>query len=93
MNIHALRSSLLLLGDGYVEVIPDVKILQIAYKQCQRTKEQIGGEAISVPVLESPGGTRVATFGWKYQHASLLSSAPMLTSTKSASATDSFRWT
>jgi CxxC motif-containing protein (DUF1111 family) len=33
------------------------------------------GQIISVPLLEAPGQTRVARFGWKNQHASLLSFA------------------
>src|SRR5262249_4167419 len=33
----------------------------------------IAGQVIQVPVLESPGANRVGRFGWKNQHASLLS--------------------
>src|SRR2546426_2739367 len=34
---------------------------------------KICGQAISVPILEAPGQTGVGRFGWKDQHASLLS--------------------
>jgi cytochrome c5 len=73
MNVHALRTSLNTLGDGYVEAIPDTTITKIAAKQCGQNNGQICGKAISVPLLEVPGQTRIARFGWKDQHASLLS--------------------
>jgi CxxC motif-containing protein (DUF1111 family) len=73
MNVRALRTSLNTLGDGYVEAIPDTTITKIAAKQCSQNNGQICGKAISVPLLEVPGQTRIARFGWKDQHASLLS--------------------
>jgi len=72
-NVRALRASLNLLGDGFVEAIADVTIAQIAANQCKTSGGQICGQVISVPVLEAPGQTRVARFGWKNQHASVLS--------------------
>ena len=71
-NVIALRSSLNVLGDGYVEAIADTTLRQIAAKQC-RSSNGICGEAITVPLSEAPGQVRVARFGWKNQHASLLS--------------------
>jgi len=74
-NVRALRASLNLLGDGFVEAIADATIANIAANQCKTSGGQICGQVISVPVLEAPGQTRVARFGWKNQHASLLSFA------------------
>lgn len=61
------RLSLSILGDGYVEAVPDTTFEALA--------KQNGGEAIRVPVLESPTTNEVGRFGWKDQHASLLSFA------------------
>jgi CxxC motif-containing protein (DUF1111 family) len=70
-----LRISLSLFGDGFVEAVPDTTLLRIAAWQCRETKGLICGKAISVPVLEAPASYRVGRFGWKNQHASLLSFA------------------
>lgn len=72
VNVRALRTSLNTLGDGYIEAIPGTAIQSIANQQCRKSG-QICGQVISVPVLEAPGQTRIARFGWKNQHASLLS--------------------
>jgi len=73
-NIRATRMSLSLLGDGFVEAVPDDELKAIAASQAQATNGRIHGEWIEVPVLE--GGTlAVGRFGWKDQHASLLSFA------------------
>jgi len=72
-NIRAFRGSLNLLGDGFVEAVEDATLQAIARKQCNSTGGKICGLALSVPVLESPGTTRVGRFGWKDQHASILS--------------------
>jgi CxxC motif-containing protein (DUF1111 family) len=64
-NIRASRLSLSVLGDGFVEAVPDGTFLAIAARN--------HGEAIEVPVLEANGITEVGKFGWKDQHASLLS--------------------
>ncbi len=61
------RMSLSILGDGFVEAVPDATLLALAAKN--------GGQAIMVPVLEAPNTTEVGRFGWKDQHASLLSFA------------------
>jgi CxxC motif-containing protein (DUF1111 family) len=74
-TIRTLRMSLGLFGDGFVEAVPDETLLGIAAWQCRETKGRICGKAISVPVLEAPGTYRVGRFGWKDQHASLLSFA------------------
>jgi len=68
-NVTTFRVSLNTLGDGFVEAIPDSEFTRIRNAQPSGMKGQI----INVPVLESPGTTRIARFGWKNQHASLLS--------------------
>jgi CxxC motif-containing protein (DUF1111 family) len=70
-NVIAFRSSLSILGDGYVEVLPDSAFSQIQAAQPPGMK----GTIVRVPVLEMPGVTRIGRFGWKDQHASLVSFA------------------
>jgi CxxC motif-containing protein (DUF1111 family) len=70
-NVQTFRASLNILGDGFVESIPDATFTNIRNAQPSGMK----GTIISVPVLESPGTTRIGRFGWKNQHASLLSFA------------------
>jgi CxxC motif-containing protein (DUF1111 family) len=72
-NIRALRAVLNTLGDGFVEAIDDNTLLTIAANQAQSTNGRIHGEAVEVNLFEAPGQTRVGRFGWKDQHASLLS--------------------
>jgi len=72
-TIRALRASLNTLGDGFVEAIPSSSLRAIADRQCRSTRGEICGRVITVPVLEAGGTKRVARFGWKNQHASLLS--------------------
>jgi len=74
-NIRTLRTSLNLLGDGFVEAVPSKTLQAIAARQCRETRGRICGKTISVPVLEAPGTYDVGKFGWKDQHASLLSFA------------------
>jgi len=71
--IRSFRTSLNILGDGYVEAIADDTLVGIARAQSDKTRGRIAGQVIQVPVLEAPGQTRVARFGWKNQHASLTS--------------------
>jgi CxxC motif-containing protein (DUF1111 family) len=66
-NIHATRLALGLFGDAFVEAVPDRTFLALAAAN--------HGEAIQVPVLEASGVSEVGKFGWKDQHASLLSFA------------------
>ncbi|MFN7948314.1 MAG: di-heme oxidoredictase family protein [Blastocatellia bacterium] len=72
-NIRAFRTSLNVLGDGYVEAIDDRTIIDLARAQARLTGGAIAGQVIEVPLLEAPGLKRVGRFGWKNQHASLLS--------------------
>ncbi len=71
MNVRTQRLSLSLLGAGFVEAIDDATLAGIAGSQ----PASLRGELIQVPVLESAGATRAGRFGWKAQHASLLSFA------------------
>jgi CxxC motif-containing protein (DUF1111 family) len=70
-NLVDTRSSLNILGDGYVESIADATFTSIQTAQPSGRK----GTIIRVPVFEAPGTTRIARFGWKNQQASLLSFA------------------
>src|SRR5216117_2622380 len=72
-NVRTTRLSLSLLGDGFVEAVADRTFIELARKQCKETHHKICGQAIFVPILEAPGQTGVGRFGWKDQHASLLS--------------------
>jgi CxxC motif-containing protein (DUF1111 family) len=72
-TVRTFRTSLNTLGDGFVESLPSSTILKIAQDQCRRTGGVICGLAIQVPVAEAPGIFRVGRFGWKNQHASLVS--------------------
>jgi CxxC motif-containing protein (DUF1111 family) len=67
--IRTFRTSLNTLGDGFVECIADETLKDIARNQPFGMK----GEVIEVPVSEAGGILRVARFGWKNQHASLVS--------------------
>jgi CxxC motif-containing protein (DUF1111 family) len=70
-TVTALRISLSILGDGYIEAVPDRTFYDIAAAQPEGQR----GEVVLVDVLEAPGVQRVGRFGWKSQHASLLSFA------------------
>ena len=60
-------------GDGFVEAINSNTLVAIANAQPGQSGGAIAGQFIQVPVLEAPGNNRVGRFGWKNQHASLLS--------------------
>lgn len=74
-NIRTFRMSLNLLGDGLVEAVSDESLQTLAARQCRDTNGRVCGRAFEVPVLETPGMSRVGRFGWKAQQASLLSFA------------------
>ena len=67
--IRALRDSLNVLGDGFVDCIDGNTLATIANSQ----PNQSGDRFITIPVLEANDATRLERFGWKNQHASLLS--------------------
>ncbi|MEN3330908.1 MAG: hypothetical protein V7641_273 [Blastocatellia bacterium] len=73
-DIRTFRTSLNILGDGFVESILDQTLIDIAANQPSQSGGQIHGQAIMVPVTEGPSGQlRVGRFGWKNQIATLLS--------------------
>jgi len=81
-NVQTNRLSLNILGDGLVEAMSDRSILDRRDIQCHpkgttnpRGTDPICGVAIFVEILEAQGtpNQRVGRFGWKDQHASLLS--------------------
>ena len=72
-KIRTLRTSLNLLGDGFVEAVSDETLLDLSRDECQKSHKKICGQALYVPIVEAPGQTRVGRFGWKDQQASLLS--------------------
>ncbi|HEX6186277.1 MAG TPA: di-heme oxidoredictase family protein [Pyrinomonadaceae bacterium] len=68
-NIRTFRTSLNVIGDGFVEAIANNTLLAIRDAQ----PVEFRGTAINVPVVEANGTLRVGRFGWKNQHASLVS--------------------
>ncbi|HEY7493721.1 MAG TPA: di-heme oxidoredictase family protein [Candidatus Tectomicrobia bacterium] len=74
-EVQTFRASNSVLGDGYVEAIADDTLRDIASDQRAKSDGRVRGQVISVPVLEAGGALRVGRFGWKNQHASLVSFA------------------
>src|SRR5437762_3421526 len=72
-TVRTTRLSLNLLGDGFVEAVADQTLIDLAGAQCRSTHGKIRGQVLRVPILEAPGQTGVGRFGWKNQHASLVS--------------------
>lgn len=66
-NIRTFRTSLNVIGDGFVEAIANQTFTDIRNAQPADFK----GTIINVPVVEANGALRVGRFGWKNQHASL----------------------
>ena len=74
-TIRTFRLSLSLLGDGFVEAVADQTLIDLAEQQCKSSNHKICGQVLEVPIVEAPGQMSVGRFGWKDQHASLLSFA------------------
>jgi CxxC motif-containing protein (DUF1111 family) len=74
-TIRTFRLSLNLLGDGFVEALADQTLIDLAKQQCKSSHRKICGQILQVPIVEAPGQMSVGRFGWKDQHASLLSFA------------------
>ena len=74
-EVRTFRMSTNLLGAGYVESIDNSTLRAIALGQPAQSGGRIAGQVINVPVDEVAGATRVGRFGWKNQHASLVSFA------------------
>jgi CxxC motif-containing protein (DUF1111 family) len=68
-NVIALRSTLSVLGDGFIEAIANDTLQSISNNQPSAQR----GQLINVPVLEKPGTARIGRFGHKNQQASLVS--------------------
>jgi CxxC motif-containing protein (DUF1111 family) len=68
-EVRTFRTSLNTLGDGFVECIDSNTLVAIANNQPAGQR----GTFIQVPVLESNNAIRGGRFGWKNQHASLVS--------------------
>src|ERR1700691_5733377 len=74
-NVRTLRLSLSLLGDGFVEAVSDQTLIELAEQQCKTSHRKICGQVLQVPIGEAPGQKAGGRFGWKDQHAELLSFA------------------
>jgi CxxC motif-containing protein (DUF1111 family) len=74
-DIRTFRMSTTTMGAGFVEAINSNTLVAIANAQPGQSNGQIAGLVIQVPVDEAPGSARVGRFGWKNQHASLISFA------------------
>jgi CxxC motif-containing protein (DUF1111 family) len=72
-TIRTFRLSLNLLGDGFVEAVANQTLIDLAVQQCKSSHRKICGQVLQVPIVEAPGQMSVGRFGWKDQHASLLS--------------------
>jgi CxxC motif-containing protein (DUF1111 family) len=72
-TIRTTRVSLSLLGDGFVEALSDRTLVDLARSECASTHGKVCGLVVYVPIVEAPGQAGVGRFGWKNQHASLLS--------------------
>jgi CxxC motif-containing protein (DUF1111 family) len=68
-NVIAVRNTISVLGDGFVEAISNTSLQAIVDAQPGPQR----GQLINVPVLEEPGQIRTGRFGHKAQQASLLS--------------------
>src|SRR5579863_7761099 len=74
-TIRTFRLSLNLLGDCFVEALADQTLIDLAAQECKSSHRKICGQVLEVPIVEAPGQMSVGRFGWKDQHASLLSFA------------------
>jgi CxxC motif-containing protein (DUF1111 family) len=72
-TIRTLRVSLSLFGDGFIEALSDETLIALARDQCKNSRGKVCGAIIYVPIIEAPGQSGIGRFGWKDQHASLLS--------------------
>jgi CxxC motif-containing protein (DUF1111 family) len=69
INVADFRTTLNTIGDGFIECIDSNVIEAIRLNQPAAQR----GVRIDVPVTEAGGATRTGRFGWKNQHASLVS--------------------
>jgi len=74
-NIRTFRTTLNLLGDGFVEAVDSNTLVALANSEFNQSGGRINPLVIQVPVAEANNAVRVGRFGWKNQQASLLSFA------------------
>jgi CxxC motif-containing protein (DUF1111 family) len=74
-EVRTFRLSPSILGAGFIEAIPSQTLADIASDQPSLSDGRIAGQLITVPVLEGNNALRAGRFGWKNQHASLISFA------------------
>lgn len=74
-EVRTFRVATNTLGAGYVESINSNTLIAIANAQPGQSGGRIAGQVIQVPVVEAGNQLRVGRFGWKNQHASLVSFA------------------
>ena len=70
-SVRTFRISTNTLGAGFIEAIANTTLLRIRDEQ----PAQMRGSVLLAPVLEAGGTPRIGRFGWKNQHASLVSFA------------------
>jgi CxxC motif-containing protein (DUF1111 family) len=70
-EVQTLRLTLSIAGDGFVEAIDNDTLIALSGNQPLAQR----GAIIQIPVVEAGNQLRVGRFGWKDQHASLLSFA------------------
>jgi CxxC motif-containing protein (DUF1111 family) len=68
-SIRTFRISTNTLGAGYVEAIANTTLLRLRQQQ----PASLRGSIVLAPVLEADNRPRIGRFGWKSQHASLVS--------------------
>jgi CxxC motif-containing protein (DUF1111 family) len=68
-DVRTFRISTNTLGAGFVEALSNATLLALRDQQPRSMR----GRALLVPVLEAGGKARIGRFGWKSQHASLVS--------------------
>jgi CxxC motif-containing protein (DUF1111 family) len=68
-DVRTFRISTNTLGAGFVEAVSNATLLALR----ERQPASMRGRALLVPVLEAGGRARIGRFGWKSQHASLVS--------------------
>jgi len=75
-KMYGPRVTLSLLGDGYIEAVSDQEFEKIAHEQAKASQGKVHGEVVYVTPVESAGGPKVVgRFGWKSQHATVLSAS------------------
>jgi CxxC motif-containing protein (DUF1111 family) len=73
-TVRTTRISISVLGDGFIEAVPDQTLIDLARQQCVASNGRVCGQALRVPIVEAAAGTTgIGRFGWKAQHASLVS--------------------